>query len=1244
MNRTLSASALLRPWAVAAVLAILVACGGEAPAPPTPPPPAPFQPQVVVLDLGSHGGKTTLVSTQAGGWTLNGEPFTSGSTITGEGERTYELTFSNNRWSAEFVAPDPASVALGGSGDSVAVQVQEDGTYRVGDEPLASDDVREAANGNRYRFTLGASGTWTAAYVAPDPVPVALGNSGDSAELVRQEDGTYSYAGMVLADGVIRTATNGNRYRFQVRNGDWTAEYVAPSPARVALGTSGSVVLVEVNEDGTYSINGNMFRSGETYRAANGNQYRLEIESGGTWTVEFVPPAPTAVALGASGNIVLIDRLENGMYSLEGELLLPNQERTSADGSTYRFNLGPTGLWTATFVSGATLTVDLGNSGNTVMITRLENRRFELDGRPLTSGQIITFPNGSRYRFDLQVDGNWRAVYVQEQVLVRLGSLGGSTLLVREENGTFTRNGVPFASDTVLDGVNGRGYRLTLGPGGWVAELVPIEVAVSVTASDVSIVLLQEENGEFSHEGMRVGNGSTIDVGNSTYELRFSNGRWTAIFSGGEIEIALGTRGDSITIVQLPNGTYEYEGRRIRNASVVTSPDTGIRYRLRLEDGVWTSSIYSLPTTGGGSGGGSTGGGTTTPTRTLENLEEALPDGFIRANDGTLIQRTAINLVKSGQADVADTDYARYRGSGSVERGTFVEAARNVIESAVEELNRLVEGTDSEAFVARVVIADRWPKIRDALAKVFNDGAQLLPVLPSTTDSIDEERRLDDLEDLLEAMSDVETFKSEVVSAFGEFSGLGITDSAIAEKIFNATKGAFAFGTTDNTRFGVIAEPENAMSAEAIAGGSSSDLDVRAFAYSPLAPTLTTSLPSRGTARYRGRTFAAEVDGDMFSGTIELWASLGIEYIRAEVTDLRNSSDGSDWTYLGKSVEKITLPEIEQGELDDQGRFTAVGSPTAMIQYEGVDSLFPESASAEFVGQFVGPSDDPGDEIFGTWALRDSGNDILLDGSFGAEHQSTARTVLPASDNDGLSEEYTDSALNSGATLDVAGNSFTINALSSEPFTILQLYRSSSTVSKSSAPHTGRVRFRHTDYTRFAAWAHTDDGTLSDTGAFGYATLAVASYSGAGDDNYPRNVTARYDGLTVAVDDEGALFDGNLQLTVDWNDNSVGGEVVTVISSLRNTSGRASFRVNGLDVVRIGFRGTFSGISFSVTGANIQFTAGGTPVERTGSQSGSFLGEGGTDGPFAVLGNWNLTQDGSTIIQGEFGADLEPAP
>lgn len=388
----------------ALVSAALVGCGNEST--PRIPAPPPFVPTSVVVPLGAEGGATTLISTQAGGWTHNSQDFTSGSTVRGENAATYRLTLSGGEWSAAFVSPDPARVRLGTSGDEVTLALQEDGSYHLGSSAVQSGHVVTAGNGNHYRLALSTSG-------------------------------------------------------------EWSAEFVPAAPLRLALGISGDFVNIEMLENRSFWLDNSELRSGDVVRADNGSRYTLALGTDGMWRALFVPPDPQRVALGESGGTVLVTMLEQGTYQLDGGPLWSGEVRETAGGSKYRFVLGANGLWSATFAAEPE-TVRLGAHGGAIRVTQQENGGWTLGGEAIRSGHTVRGSNGHSYQLTL-VDGAWRAMPQPMPIQVALQGTGGSIVLTQVEDGSYLYEGAPVSSGDVIS-VGSSSYLLTqAGSGAWQA-------------------------------------------------------------------------------------------------------------------------------------------------------------------------------------------------------------------------------------------------------------------------------------------------------------------------------------------------------------------------------------------------------------------------------------------------------------------------------------------------------------------------------------------------------------------------------------------------------------------------------------------------------------------------------------------------------------------------------------------------------------------------------------------------------
>ncbi len=327
------------------VLAVLVGCGGSEPTATPAPASAVPQTQTVIVTLGQHGGQVTLVSTQAGGWQLNGQTFTSGSTATGQNGLNYRLTLSGSTWSAEFVEPAAQRIVLGTSGEFVSIQEREDGTFVLDGKTITADTVRTTGGGRSYMFERNAEGEWMAVFVAPQPQAVPLGTSGRAVLIQRTEGGSYVLEGEPVFTGQQREF-DGYYYRFTLTTDGWTATFV-PQEVTVALGNYGGSVMLVPTASGSYLLNGQAVTSGTTVMGSNGHEYRLILD-GRDWTAE---PLPRAVQISLPrGGTLAMTRLEDGTYWLDGMQGSSGHEVT-VSGVIYTLTL-TNGSWNATAQSG----------------------------------------------------------------------------------------------------------------------------------------------------------------------------------------------------------------------------------------------------------------------------------------------------------------------------------------------------------------------------------------------------------------------------------------------------------------------------------------------------------------------------------------------------------------------------------------------------------------------------------------------------------------------------------------------------------------------------------------------------------------------------------------------------------------------------------------------------------------------------------------------------------------------------
>ena len=130
--------------------------------------------QPIQVQLGEYGGTATLVRTESGRYTWNGQPVFDGSTITSLDGKRYVLSFSAGQWRAGYL-PRLVQVPLGSSGSAITLRELENGQYWW-NGLVESGLTITAADGDVYRLTF-TDGLWSADFV-PDVISIPLGQSG----------------------------------------------------------------------------------------------------------------------------------------------------------------------------------------------------------------------------------------------------------------------------------------------------------------------------------------------------------------------------------------------------------------------------------------------------------------------------------------------------------------------------------------------------------------------------------------------------------------------------------------------------------------------------------------------------------------------------------------------------------------------------------------------------------------------------------------------------------------------------------------------------------------------------------------------------------------------------------------------------------------------------------------------------------------------------------------------------------
>ena len=645
-------------------------------------------------------------------------------------------------------------------------------------------------------------------------------------------------------------------------------------------------------------------------------------------------------------------------------------------------------LGASTAALGQTESVSVTSATNSeivvVTLVPAEGGGFTLDGEPFTGGRV-TLEGGFEYVVSQATDGTWMALYQPTEVSVALGELGGMLTLVAQEDGTFTdAEGMQVVTGQTLEAA-GNSYRLTLGEDGmWKGMYVqPLPQTVEVgTQGTVTVTRAEDGSWWIGETGLMSGDtyelGTNVTGAANVYQLTLADGEWTATYVPTTVTIA-GT-----DLLATPN--EDGKGYTVEETAMLSASGTGdITVRLGGID-----EMYHVWATDDGLAGARFD----LPIKS-NIVEEVDVKGTVAkptlSSDNT---KTDANELRT-MVKLAGTDFSlgELLGSGSqmaMPAKTVREGVREEIAKLRDQVRALVDlynddAIDRATFDSQVNNADnssdKWDRADIEVAKLFGGTVEL-------ERETNPRRAVDAFDALLEALDSEAAFTAATAASGGgvfEFAELG---ASAAARTFNATKwtAEAVFSALGNTRFGAAKRRERN---NAKASGYNADLDqIQVFAWS------TTDLLRRasevqaaGNAYYTGRTHAADSDGNLYSGDMEL----SVRFARLQVDGLvRNlaTADGDRWEYgvLDGEVENIYLPTAA---MDRQGMFRVSGGD-ARVSFDRRAAGAREetiTARAGFRGRLLGRGETAGTEAIGTWQIANEGEDagVMVAGAFGVQ-------------------------------------------------------------------------------------------------------------------------------------------------------------------------------------------------------------------------------------------------------------------
>ena len=1014
-----------------------VACGGDEPAPvvqpPAPPPaPPPFQPQAVEVALG-ESGNVTLMTTEDGGFTLNGEAFESGGTVAAENGNMYLLTLADGKWSAAYQASE-AMVTLGITEEMVTLTKNEDGSYMIGDMAVTSGETTVTAeNGNMYTLSMDEDGMWMATYVEPVQ-NVMLGTHGGSTMIKKSEDGSYWLGDMTVMNGTVVSGEGGREYTLMMGDdGMWMATFVEHVQT-VMLGTHGGSTMVKKSEDGSYWVGDMTVMDGSTVTGEGGRMYTLMQGDDGMWMATYVEPVQT-VMLGMSGTSVMIKKSEDGSDWLGDQTVMTGSTATAmymGNTNTYSLTKAADGTWSASYVPEAG-TVALGASGITIPAMRAEAGAWSAthpqtgETVMLTEGGMVTATNlaGNMNTYMLSSDGMgmWTAAYQSVMVSVMLGTSGDNAMLTRAEDGSYWYDGDAFMSGDEAMAENGNDYVLTMAAdGSWSAMFRPDSMEIMGTGLTA---YSREDDDMYDVESA----GSGIELAASGMgEVTTSMGMFRVRMDDGML---LGQRIDA---AKDDDTRYRTVGLDAPVDYIADNADTANVNEANTGIVIAGEKILFDDLLGRGSA------------MKAASKSDGMPGEFVNDAVKKLANlKTEAELYAVYQAENAGTQ----EYDASLTR--IAREAQKAIDTIFDE--GAMFATGGMVDLASCDVCAGLP---------YEDGdTATVGYTADTTKALRAHDTVQALDKLLDALSSVDAFVAATAK-----NGNGVFEDALPEadamKAFSANKSSFdaLFGTTGSTRYGAIMtmvragpDPDQDPDTEGTEGDVNSTMAPRAavydmkfhfdgfnmdtdddgdvddtddetgneelgrlgaFAYATTAETARARLlPQTGGATYVGGTMAVTPGkaqaSQLYHGSMRIDVNFRSRSVFGRVSMLKDK-DGNLWQYLDRSVSEIYLPRrfydslarfggMNDGDnTNDEGVTGDDVAGEATIVYSETHG-FPvptdSNNTARFSGRFIGSD---GGEIAGVWSLgqatdkdgteagiqADDARDIIY-GSYGVE-------------------------------------------------------------------------------------------------------------------------------------------------------------------------------------------------------------------------------------------------------------------
>ena len=462
--------------------------------------------------------------------------------------------------------------------------------------------------------------------------------------------------------------------------------------------------------------------------------------------------------------------------------------------------------------------------------------------------------------------------------------------------------------------------------------------------------------------------------GRRRYVLIFADGTWTPTYRPAKMAIA----GTGIEAIAREDGKGYDAGEDslpVSGIGEITGPG-GAMYRVVKDaDGLLAGTRFDRPIVGQPMAVNIQGVDNPAPKLSADDRDTEADE------EGTLLEALGTRF---SMADLLDGGAATAAGPNIVAK------ARDEIAKIRDYVAALValyrdEGLDRSALDNQV--DDKWDDADDQLATIFGSGTA-----NRVGNSITLEREASParvvaaFDRVVEALSTEEAFAAATLAGGPDaMQGFLERNAAQASAAFNRLNSTAAarLGALGSTRFGAATfnETDKAQS------GFGAAERVQAFAWATIEATRRASdVQTAGYGFYTGQTHAADQDGNLYSGAIEIEVRFARMGVTGLVTGLAHADTQEPWIHgLGGEVSGIFLPTARLRRAGSWAVTDRSEANRGRLSFMAQAGGWPDqslNAGSTFSGQLLGRGELSGSEAIGTWqAVAGS---TTLAGGFGA--------------------------------------------------------------------------------------------------------------------------------------------------------------------------------------------------------------------------------------------------------------------